>query len=146
MPARKRGFAVLLVAAALPGCGGSEDDTGKRPEGTVGGGQRGVLETIDALQRASQRGDGREICMEVFTPELARSIAKASSRSCPAEVRKRLFRSSESISVDRAIAVKGSTATAVIREQNGNVSTLHMLKQAGRWRIARVTPQEEGAP
>jgi hypothetical protein len=27
----------------------------------------------------------------------------------------------------------------VIREQNGNVSTLHLVKQADAWRIDRVT-------
>ena len=146
MPARKRGLAVLLAAAALPACGSSDDDTDKRPQGTVAGDQRGVLETIDALQRASRRGDGRKICAEVFTPELARSIEKASKKTCRAEVRTRLFRPSESISVGRAIEVKGNTATAVIREQNGDVSTLHMLKRAGRWRIGRVTPRAGGAP
>jgi len=148
MPAGKQGLAVLLAAAALTGCGGSmegtntrSEDTNTRPKSTVGGDQRQILETIGALQSASRRGDGRKICKEVFTPQLARSIKKASGRRCPAEVRKRLFSRNESISVERVIEVDGSTATAVIREQNGNVSTLHMLKRAGRWRIDRVKPR-----
>ena len=146
MPALRLGLAVLLAAATLPACGSSDDDTDTRPQTTVAGDQRGVLETIDALQRASRRGDARKICSQVFTPELARSIRKASKTSCAAEVRMRLFRPDESISVERAIKVQGNAATVVIREQNGDVSTLHMLKRAGGWRIGRVTPRAGGAP
>jgi hypothetical protein len=136
MPAPKRGFALLLVVAALPGCGGSDDDS--QPNGRVGGDQRDILETVDALQSSSRRGDGRTICAELFTPALKRSIRRASRGSCAAEVRKRLFRPNASISVRRPIAVQGSTAAAVIREENGEVSTLQMVKRAGRWRINRV--------
>ncbi len=142
MPAPKRGLAVLLAVAALQACGDSDDGTDTRPKRTVGGDQREILETIDALQGASRRGEGRTICAELFTPELARSIKRASRRSCSAEVGKRLFGPNTSISVRRAIEVEGNAATAVIREQNGNVSTLHMLKRDGRWRINRVRPQD----
>ena len=145
MPAAKRGLAVLLAAAALPGCGGSDDApdarTTTQPAPTVGGDQRGVLDTIDALQTASRSGDGRRICSRLFTPQLVRSIEKSSARSCPAEVRARLFRRDESLAVQRGIDVRGSTATAVIRDSGGGVSTLHMLKRAGRWRIDRVMPR-----
>jgi hypothetical protein len=30
----------------------------------------------------------------------------------------------------------------VVREQNGNVSTLHVVRQDGAWRIASVTPAQ----
>jgi UDP-N-acetylenolpyruvoylglucosamine reductase len=127
MPPFKTAISGLLVAAALPGCGGSDDN---QTTGTVGDDQRGVLATVDALQSASRDGDGAKICSSVFT-----------KRGCAAEVRENLFKPDESISVERNITVKGSTGTAVIREQSGNVSTLHLVKQAGRWRIDRVTPQ-----
>jgi hypothetical protein len=142
MRAGKRAFAILLAAAALPGCGGSDDDATKtQPPSPVGGDQRAILETIDELQSASQRGDGRKICNELFTPQLARSVRKAAKRSCATEVRLRMFRSDASIAVQRGIQVTGSTGMAVIREENGNVSTLHMLKRAGTWEIDRVTPR-----
>jgi hypothetical protein len=112
----------------------------------VQGAQKGVLQTIDALQTASRRGDGRRICQEVFTQNLVRSIETSAKRSCPAALRTRLLTPSESISVQRGIQVNGMTASAVIREQNDRVSTLHLLKQAGRWRIDRVTPQKAGSP
>lgn len=141
MPAGRQGLAVLLAAAALPGCGGSDDGVKTATQATIGGDQSGILAAIDVLQTASRRGDGRRICADVFTPQLSRSITKASKRSCAQEVRDKLFRTKESISVQRGIEVRGSRATAVIREQNGDVSTLHMLKQAGRWRIDRITPR-----
>ncbi len=142
MPTRTGALALLLAAAALQGCGGS-DDTDAQRDGAVGGDQREVLETIDALQGASRRGDSRMICTEIFTPELARSIENASGRTCATEVRGRLFRPGQSISVGRSIDVRGNTATAIIREQTGDVSTLHMLKRDGRWRINRVRPRDE---
>ena len=141
MRAGKRVLAVLLAAAALPGCGGSDEGPDTRTTSTVDRDQRGILETIDELQTASLRGDGRKICADVFTPQLARSVAKASMQDCAKEVREKLFRADESISVQRGVEVDGIRATAVIREQNGDVSTLHMLKQADRWRIDRITPR-----
>jgi hypothetical protein len=103
-----------------------------------------VLSTIDALQTASRSGDGRRICNRLFTPNLVRSIEKTTKHSCATEVRTKLFARNASISVQQGIRVKGSTASAVIRERNGNISTLHFLKQVGQWRIDRVEPQKAG--
>jgi hypothetical protein len=129
---------LLLVAAALAGCGGS-DDTQTTTAGSDD--QRGILATIDALQTASHAGDGATVCSTVFTRSLARSIEKASKRGCAAEVEGKLFRPEGSISVSRDITVTGDTAAAVIREQSGNVSTLHLVRQGATWRIDRVTPR-----
>ena len=76
----------------------------------------------------------------LFTKELARSIKAAANRSCATEVRERLISPHERISVGREIRVKGDHATAVIREQNGNTSTLFLVKQGGRWQIERLRP------
>ena len=81
------------------------------------------------------------MCSSVFSESLVRSIEKTSKRRCATEVRDNLFKPEESISVERGITVHGDTGTAVIREQNGNVSTLHLVKQDGAWRIDRVTPR-----
>jgi hypothetical protein len=131
-------LAGLLFAAVMPGCGGSDD---KPTTGTVGDDQRAILATIDTLQTSSRAGDGAKVCSSVFTESLVRSIEKASKRGCAKEVSENLFRPREAISVGRNITVKGATGTAAIREQNGNVSTLHFVKQAGTWRIDRVTPE-----
>ncbi len=128
----------LLVAAVLPGCGDSDD---KQTTGAVQDDQRGILGTVDALQTATRAGDGARVCSSLFTEGLVRSIEKASKQACAAEVKENLFQPGESISVGRNITVKGDTGTAVIREQNANVSTLHLVKQDAAWRIDRVTPQ-----
>ena len=132
-------LAGLLFAAVLPGCGGSDD---KPKDADVSDDQRGILATVDALQTASRAGDGAKVCSSVFTEALVRSIEKASKRSCATEVRKSLFRPGGSMSVSRNIKVTGDTGTAVVREQNGNVSTLHVVRQGGTWRVDRVTPQQ----
>ena len=132
-------LAGLLFAAALPGCGASDD---KPKNADVSDDQRGILATVDALQTASHAGDGAKVCSTVFTKSLVRSIEKASGRRCATEVRKNLFRPKGSISVSRNITVAGDAGTAVIREQNGNVSTLHVVRQGGTWRIDRVTPRQ----
>jgi hypothetical protein len=134
----KIALAGLFVAAALPGCGGSDD---KQTTGAVPDDQRGILATIDVLQTASRAGDGGKICSSVFTTSLVRSVEKASKRTCAAEVKANLFTPGESISVARNITVKGDAGTATIREQNGDVSAVHLVKQAGGWRIDRVTPR-----
>lgn len=133
----KMAVAGLCVTAALPGCGGSDD----KPTGAVQDNQRGILATVDVLQSASLAGDATKICSSVFTASLVRSIEKASKRACAVEVKGNLFTPGEPISAGRDITVKGATGTATIREQNGNVSVLHLVKQAGAWRINRVTPQ-----
>lgn len=131
----------LILAELAGGCGGSEDRSAQRQsKSTVSGDQRGVLQTIDALQIATRKGDGQAICGEIFTPELARSVEAASKHSCPHEVRQRLFSPRAELAVSRDITVRGDQATAVVREQNGHVSRLVMVRRDNRWRIARVLP------
>lgn len=137
-PSKKIVLVGLLVATALAGCGGSDDE---QTTAAVQDDQRGILATVDALQTASQAGDGAKICSSVFTKSLVRSIEKASKRACAAEVEEKLFKAGESISAERGITVAGNAGTAVIREQNGNVSTLHLVRQGDAWRIDRVTPR-----
>jgi hypothetical protein len=140
------GLAVVTIAAALAGCGSSESKSPatQKPSQPVSGAQRGILATVDALQTASRKGDGRMICGEIFTPELVKSVEASAERSCAKEVRQRLFAPDAEISIGRDLKVAGNRGTAVVREQNGNVSTLSLAKQSGQWRIDRVTPQKSG--
>jgi len=140
MLARKRGLALVAAFAALAGCGGGDDDAQTATQPAVASDQRGVLQTLDALQSASRRAAGAEICGDLFTPRLVRSLERASTRGCATEVRTRLFRRDDVISVQRGIVVEGTTATAVIRAGNGDVSTLRLRKRGDRWRIDRITP------
>jgi hypothetical protein len=136
----------VVIGVAIGGCGGSDKDSSADQKSTtaVSGDQRGILTTIDALQTASRKGDGAKVCQELFTSKLARSVEKSAKRSCASEVKTNLFAPDAEISVGRQIEVAGGRGTAIIREQNGNVSKLSLLKQSGRWRIDRVTPQKAG--
>jgi hypothetical protein len=139
------GLGLILACAVLPGCGGSDGGGPKRQQTTaVQAPQRAILTTIDSLQTATRAGDGRRICRDLFTQKLARSIEKSSKSSCATRVLRTLFKRGESISVQREIRVEGETASATIRDQNANVSTMQFVEQGGRWRIDRVTPQKAG--
>jgi hypothetical protein len=138
------GLAVFVAATALAGCGGSDDASPTQPSKTpaaVSDQERGILGAVDALQMASRKGDGRRICADIFTVQLVHSIETAAKHSCAEEVGARLFSKKTEISVGRDVQVTGARGTAVIREQNGNISKLMMLKQDGEWRIDRVVAQ-----
>ena len=137
----------MTAVAALAGCGSSDKDStpAQKPQAAVvSGSERGILTTVDALQTASRKGDGRAICGDLFTPQLVKSVEAAAERSCAKEVRKRLFTPDAEISVGRDIKVTGDRGSAVVREQNGNVSTLSLLKQSSQWRIDRVVLVKPG--
>jgi hypothetical protein len=141
----------VAVAATIAGCGSSSKTTpttAASPSAavspsapSVSADQRGVLRTVDALESASRRGDGKTICRELFTSALVRSIQTAAKRRCATEVKRHLFSPNAQISVQRGVQVKGKRATAVVREQNGNFSTLVLREQRGRWRINSVVPR-----
>ena len=137
-------LAAFAAGIALMGCGGSE----KRPPAptkapaAVAGDERGVVGTVDALQTASRKGDGKSICADLFTVALVHSIEASANHSCAKEVEHTLVSPDAEISVSRDIRVTGSRATATIHERNGNLSKLFLLKQGGDWRIDRVVPQK----
>jgi hypothetical protein len=137
----KRGLlrvgALAAAATALASCGGSDDP---KPAPGVSDDQRAILSTVDSLQTASRQGDAARICNELFTQSLAQSIRRASRHSCQAEVRDTLTSPDAQLSVSRKIAVKGDRASAIVREQNGNASTVAFAKAGDRWRIERITP------
>jgi hypothetical protein len=55
-----------------------------------------------------------------------------------------LFSRDAALSVARNIEVVGNRGTAVVHEQNGNVSKLSLIKLDARWRIDRVTASNAG--
>jgi hypothetical protein len=144
------GLTAVIAVASLAGCGsgGPSPSVQKPPVSTpahpVSQDERGILATVDALQTASRKGDGRTICEELLTPRLVRSVEASATRSCAKEVRERLFAPDTTISVDKDIRVTADRGTAVIRESSGNVSSLFLVKRNAQWRIYRVTPVKSG--
>jgi hypothetical protein len=138
--------AVVTAAAMLAGCGGSAgDDQKKAPAGNAAADKTvnntAVKQVMTDLQTASRAGDGRRICTQIFTPKLANSVTtSAKSGSCAKEVRKKLFSRKAQIAVQNVDLPNAANATAVIKEANGNTSTVSLVKQSGRWHIRSVGP------
>ncbi|MCA1707126.1 MAG: hypothetical protein LC808_29215 [Actinobacteria bacterium] len=131
------GLLAFAIAAMLGACGGGSE---KKPPPPVSAQQRGVLDTVDKLQAASRGGDGEQICTEIFTTKLARSVEAAARTSCAEEVKRKLFSPQAELALGRDIRVSGERAVATVMEQTGKASTLFLVKQAGAWRIEKVKP------
>jgi predicted small lipoprotein YifL len=135
--------ALALLTTALAGCGGSGDS--QKPTATTAANatadNTAVKQVMTDLQTASRAGDGKRICTQIFTPKLANSVTtSAKSGSCAKEVRKKLFSRKAQIAVQNVDLPNAANATAVIKEANGNTSTIFLVKQSGRWRIRSVSP------
>jgi hypothetical protein len=122
----------LFAVAPLGGCFGGSDDSSDRDA---------VDQVMSDLQTASQQGDGSRICDEIFTPKLAALVSKsAKSGKCATEVKSKLFSPDAKIDVEQIDVPDDSNATATVKESNGNVSKVFLVKQSGQWRIRSVTP------
>ena len=126
---------VAVVAAALlvgRGLGGDDNSSSD---------QDAVRQVMTDLQTASREGDGQRICNQIFTPKLSNSVTRSSaSGSCAAEVKAKLFSPQTQIEVETVAVTDESNATVIVKEANGNTSTVFLVKQSGLWRIRSVTP------
>jgi hypothetical protein len=124
----------VVAAALLVGRGLGGDDSSSSD-------QDAVRQVMTNLQTASREGDGQRICNQIFTPKLSNSVTRSSaSGSCAAEVKSKLFSPQTQIEVETVAVTDESNATVIVKEANGNTSTVFLVKQSGRWRIRSVTP------
>jgi hypothetical protein len=142
---RMSGLAALAVlTVALAGCGSSNDGTDKKPAVApvnTAAESTAVKQVMTDLQTASRAGDGKRICTQIFTPKLSNSVTTAAkSGSCAKEVKNKLFSRKAKIAVQNIDVPNAANASAVIKEANGNTSTIFLVKQSGRWRIRSVGP------
>jgi hypothetical protein len=132
MTRTKTACALLAIGAVVPlsGCFGGGDDKSDRDK---------IDQVMSDLQAASRDGDGSRICQEIFTPKLAALISRSSkSGNCATEVKAKLFSPEAKIDVENIDVPDGSNATATVKEANGNVSKVFLVKQDGQWRIRSV--------
>lgn len=126
----------VLMCAGLTGCGGGSSASQQKASD-----EKDVRQVLTDLQTASRDGDGTRICTQIFTPKLANSVTRsATSGSCATEVRKKLFSPQAQIGIENVNVPDPANATATVKEQNGNTSTVFLVKQSGRWRIRSVQP------
>jgi hypothetical protein len=125
-------MALVLALLGGSGCALGGDDEPKPAKGAA----RQIAGVIERLERASARGDWREVCGELFT---ARARARAGGRDCP-----RLLRSDAGeiarprIDVVR-ITVKGRSAAVRVRSrargQPPLEDVIELTRERGRYRI-----------
>jgi hypothetical protein len=131
--------AVVTASVALAGCGGGSGGNKSAGATSKSDASAAVKQVMTDLQTASRQGDGSRICTQIFTPKLADSVTKsAPSGSCAKEAKRNLFSSSAHIGVENIDVPDSVNATATIKEANGNVSNVFLVKQGGRWRIRSV--------
>jgi hypothetical protein len=124
----------VVAAALLVGRGLGGDDSSSSD-------QDAVRQVMTDLQTASRDGDGQRICNQIFTPKLSNSVTRSSaSGSCATEVKSKLFSPQTQIEVETVAVTDESNATVIVKEANGNTSTVFLVKQSGLWRIRSVTP------
>jgi hypothetical protein len=100
-----------------------------------------VRQVLTDLESATREGDGERICNQIFTPMLANLVTSSSaSGSCATEVKSKLFAPDAQIEVQSVNVTDESNATAIVKEANGNTSTVFLVRQSGVWRIRSVTP------
>jgi hypothetical protein len=129
---------ILLVAVAvavvLVTRGAGDDDAGSKDAVAV-------RQVLTDLETASREGDGERICNQIFTPKLANLVTSSStSGSCATEVKSKLFSPDAQIEIQSVNVTDESNATAIVKEANGNTSTVFLVRQSGVWRIRSVTP------
>jgi hypothetical protein len=128
--------AAMTATAALAGCGADQNPASSKIDN-----DSAVKQVMSDLQTASRAGDGERICGQIFTPKLANSVTEsAASGSCAKEVKKKLFSPAAEVAVQNVDVPNAANATATIKEANGNISTVFLVKQSGRWRIRSVQP------
>ena len=134
MRSRSLAIPALAAAVAVPGCGGKGEGPNAK---NFSGEQKKVARVVDDLSADARSGDTKDICRNVFTPQLAASVGRKARTSCEAKVRGELVADDERITITQ-LAVQAPNAIAQVQEQNGNVSRLTFIKQDGTWHINSI--------
>lgn len=129
----------LLVALplALSACG----QTSKDSASDFTGDQKAVAQTVEDLQTASKKHDGKKICTSLLAPALVAQIKTASKGACDTVVKKALDDAdSDELQVQK-VTITGTTAAAVVKSEAGDqhrTDTLKLVKDGGAWKIATL--------
>jgi hypothetical protein len=139
MPARLLPAAVLAaLAVAASGCTTSGTGTGDS-SGTFNGEQKLVANTVEDLESAANKGDQGTICADLLAHDL---VDRLDARGgCGKTVDGALKDADTSNLTVLGVQVRGATATARVKAETGKkdrVTTLRLVKQDGRWKIASL--------
>jgi Putative lumazine-binding len=137
--AMRRSAVVLLVlaAATAAGCGATSSD--EDSSGDFKGEARLVANTIEDLQSAGSKGDQDEICRDLLARELVRRLARGRSGGCERTVDDALKDTDAFDLTVRSVNVRGTTATARVKQETGDrdrADTLTLVREGRGWRIS----------
>jgi hypothetical protein len=137
MRARALPPAALVLAVLAGGCASS---TSSDSTGDFRGEQRLVATTVEDLESAASDGDEGKICRELLARSVVDRLAR-NGRTCRQTVDDALKDADTSDLTVRSVQVDGARASAAVEEDRGKadrVSTVRLVKEAGRWRIATL--------
>jgi hypothetical protein len=130
---RRALLVILLLAAAVSGCGAATDSSGD-----FQGEEKRVADQVEKIQSASQSGDAKEICDEVLARSLREQIA-AEGSTCQTQLDLALDDADDfDLSVED-VTISGNTATATVRGRVGDrdqVRTFEFVREGQGWRAS----------
>src|SRR5262245_2473018 len=127
-PVRRPLVALLVVCAAIAGCGGPSDS-------------EQVHDTVEAFQQAAEQKDYQRLCDKLLSPKVVEQV-EAAGLPCEVALEKGLGNvQSPTLTIGR-IEVDGDKATAEVRTaaagQPPSRDTLQLERVGGSWRIASL--------
>jgi hypothetical protein len=129
----------LLVALplVLSACGQASKDSAKDFKGD----QQAVAQTVEDLQTASKRGDGKKICSSLLAPALVAQIKTSSKAACDKAVKDALKDADSYEMQVQKVTITGTTAAAVVKSEASDqhrIDTLQLVKDGGAWKLATL--------
>jgi hypothetical protein len=137
MRARALPLVALALAVLAGGCAssGSKDSTAD-----FRGEQRLVAATVEDLESAAADGDEGKLCRELLARSVVDRLGRG-GRTCGQTVKDALKDADSSDLTVRSVRVDGTRASVAVKEERGRadrVSTVRLVKEGGRWRIATL--------
>jgi hypothetical protein len=123
----------LVAAAVLLGCGAQEEPDADRFSGE----EKAVAQVVDDLQSAAEEGDAAEICSRLLARSFVDQLAEGGS-NCTAELDKAIDDADNFELEVRDVALAGTSATAVVRDEDGVTRSLSFRREGGGWRAASL--------
>jgi hypothetical protein len=124
-------IALLLLAAALAGCG-----TSSSSGGSFAGEEKQIADQVGELDSAGRAGDAKKICDEVLARALRERLTAAGT-TCQTEVDKAVKDADDFDLTVEDVAITGDKATARVRGRGG-VRTLGFVREGSDWRASSL--------
>lgn len=128
-----RRLLLLVVLAALAGCGQAGDSSGE-----FEGEQKRVAEVVEDLQEASVEDEPRRICQSLLAPDLVRRAGGANG--CADRIDAAL-KDADTYELDvTRVQIRGTTADARVESgrDGDQVETIRLVKVGRDWKISEL--------